>query len=176
MSNTWNTPEQIEVKASYGPEDLKDATHVGTLPGEPPYVRGPYATMYVGRPWTIRQYAGFSTATESNAFYRRNLAAGQKGLSVAFDLATHRGYDSDHERVMGDVGKAGVAIEKLKTLIFQLTKEPYLKTLKKIKISKMKMVLFKELNMKNFYYQTTCQLLCLKFNLKIENFKNIYLI
>ena len=81
MSNTWKTPEQIEVKASYGPEDLKDATHVGTLPGEP-YVRGPYATMYVGRPWTIRQYAGFSTATESNAFYRRNLAAGQKGLSL----------------------------------------------------------------------------------------------
>ena len=86
MSNTWNTPEQIEVKASYGPEDLKDATHVGTLPGEPPYVRGPYATMYVGRPWTIRQYAGFSTATESNAFYRRNLAAGQKALdSVAVE-------------------------------------------------------------------------------------------
>ena len=116
MSNTWNTPEQIEVKASYGPEDLKDATHVGTLPGEPPYVRGPYATMYVGRPWTIRQYAGFSTASESNAFYRRNLAAGQKGLSVAFDLATHRGYDSDHERVMGDVGKAGVAIDSVEDM------------------------------------------------------------
>jgi methylmalonyl-CoA mutase len=116
MSNTWNTPEQIEVKASYGPEDLKDATHVGTLPGEPPYVRGPYASMYVGRPWTIRQYAGFSTATESNAFYRRNLAAGQKGLSVAFDLATHRGYDSDHERVMGDVGKAGVAIDSVEDM------------------------------------------------------------
>ena len=116
MSNTWKTPEQIEVKASYGPEDLKDATHVGTLPGEPPYVRGPYATMYVGRPWTIRQYAGFSTATESNAFYRRNLAAGQKGLSVAFDLATHRGYDSDHERVMGDVGKAGVAIDSVEDM------------------------------------------------------------
>ena len=116
MSNTWNTPEQIEVKASYGPEDLKDASHAGTLPGEPPYVRGPYATMYVGRPWTIRQYAGFSTATESNAFYRRNLAAGQKGLSVAFDLATHRGYDSDHERVMGDVGKAGVAIDSVEDM------------------------------------------------------------
>ena len=116
MSNTWNTPEQIEVKASYGPEDLKDVTHVGTLPGEPPYVRGPYATMYVGRPWTIRQYAGFSTASESNAFYRRNLAAGQKGLSVAFDLATHRGYDSDHERVMGDVGKAGVAIDSVEDM------------------------------------------------------------
>ena len=116
MSNTWNTPEQIEVKASYGPEDLKDASHVGTLPGEPPYVRGPYATMYVGRPWTIRQYAGFSTAAESNAFYRRNLAAGQKGLSVAFDLATHRGYDSDHERVMGDVGKAGVAIDSVEDM------------------------------------------------------------
>ena len=116
MSNTWNTPEQIEVKASYGPEDLKQVKHMGTLPGEPPYVRGPYATMYVGRPWTIRQYAGFSTATESNAFYRRNLAAGQKGLSVAFDLATHRGYDSDHERVMGDVGKAGVAIDSVEDM------------------------------------------------------------
>ena len=116
MSNTWNTLEQIEVKASYGPEDLKDSNHVATLPGEPPYVRGPYATMYVGRPWTIRQYAGFSTATESNAFYRRNLAAGQKGLSVAFDLATHRGYDSDHERVMGDVGKAGVAIDSVEDM------------------------------------------------------------
>jgi methylmalonyl-CoA mutase len=117
MANkNWSTPEKIEVQPSYGPEDLKDAQHLGTLPGEPPYVRGPYASMYVGRPWTIRQYAGFSTATESNAFYRRNLAAGQKGLSVAFDLATHRGYDSDHERVVGDVGKAGVAIDSVEDM------------------------------------------------------------
>jgi len=108
MQDTWKTPEQIEVKPSYSQEDLKDAKHLDTLPGQAPFVRGPYATMYVGRPWTIRQYAGFSTASESNAFYKRNLAAGQKGLSVAFDLATHRGYDSDHERVMGDVGKAGL--------------------------------------------------------------------
>ena len=110
------TPEQIAVHPEYGPQDLKDAQHLGTLPGTPPYVRGPYSTMYVGRPWTIRQYAGFSTATESNAFYRRNLAAGQKGLSVAFDLATHRGYDSDHERVQGDVGKAGVAIDSVEDM------------------------------------------------------------
>ena len=112
----WMTPEQIAVQPEYGPHDLKDAEHLGTLPGTPPYVRGPYSTMYVGRPWTIRQYAGFSTATESNAFYRRNLAAGQKGLSVAFDLATHRGYDSDHERVQGDVGKAGVAIDSVEDM------------------------------------------------------------
>jgi methylmalonyl-CoA mutase len=112
----WNTPEQIAVNTSYGPADINDAKHVGTLPGEPPYVRGPYGSMYVGRPWTIRQYAGFSTATESNAFYRRNLAAGQKGLSVAFDLATHRGYDSDHDRVLGDVGKAGVAIDSVEDM------------------------------------------------------------
>jgi methylmalonyl-CoA mutase len=113
---SWMTPEQIAVQPEYGPQDLKDAKHLGTLPGTPPYVRGPYSTMYVGRPWTIRQYAGFSTATESNAFYRRNLAAGQKGLSVAFDLATHRGYDSDHERVQGDVGKAGVAIDSVEDM------------------------------------------------------------
>lgn len=112
----WMTPEQITVQPEYGPQDLNDAQHLGTLPGTPPYVRGPYSTMYVGRPWTIRQYAGFSTATESNAFYRRNLAAGQKGLSVAFDLATHRGYDSDHERVQGDVGKAGVAIDSVEDM------------------------------------------------------------
>jgi methylmalonyl-CoA mutase len=112
----WMTPEQIAVQPEYGPQDLKDTQHLGTLPGTPPYVRGPYSTMYVGRPWTIRQYAGFSTATESNAFYRRNLAAGQKGLSVAFDLATHRGYDSDHERVQGDVGKAGVAIDSVEDM------------------------------------------------------------
>ena len=112
----WMTPEQIAVQPEYGPQDLKNVQHLGTLPGTPPYVRGPYSTMYVGRPWTIRQYAGFSTATESNAFYRRNLAAGQKGLSVAFDLATHRGYDSDHERVQGDVGKAGVAIDSVEDM------------------------------------------------------------
>lgn len=112
----WTTPEQIVVKKNYRRQDLEGVTHLGTLPGTPPYVRGPYASMYVGRPWTIRQYAGFSTATESNAFYRRNLAAGQKGLSVAFDLATHRGYDSDHERVFGDVGKAGVAIDSVEDM------------------------------------------------------------
>ena len=112
----WTTPEQIVVKEKYQHKDLDGVTHLGTFPGAPPYVRGPYASMYVGRPWTIRQYAGFSTATESNAFYRRNLAAGQKGLSVAFDLATHRGYDSDHERVFGDVGKAGVAIDSVEDM------------------------------------------------------------
>lgn len=112
----WTTPEQIVVKKNYQRQDLEGVTHLGTLPGTPPYVRGPYSSMYVGRPWTIRQYAGFSTATESNAFYRRNLAAGQKGLSVAFDLATHRGYDSDHERVFGDVGKAGVAIDSVEDM------------------------------------------------------------
>ena len=116
MSNTWKTPETIEVKSSYTEDDLEQVEHLGTLPGQIPFVRGPYATMYVGRPWTIRQYAGFSTASESNAFYRRNLASGQKGLSVAFDLATHRGYDSDHERVMGDVGKAGVAIDSVEDM------------------------------------------------------------
>jgi methylmalonyl-CoA mutase len=106
------TPEGIRLKNVYGPEDGVDSG----LPGLPPYTRGPYATMYAGRPWTIRQYAGFSTAEESNAFYRRNLAAGQKGLSVAFDLATHRGYDSDHPRVAGDVGKAGVAIDSVEDM------------------------------------------------------------
>lgn len=116
MLNTWKTPETIEVKSSYTEDDLEQVEHLGTLPGQIPFVRGPYATMYVGRPWTIRQYAGFSTASESNAFYRRNLASGQKGLSVAFDLATHRGYDSDHERVMGDVGKAGVAIDSVEDM------------------------------------------------------------
>src|SRR6056300_483683 len=115
-NSKWTTPEQIVVKKNYQRQDLEGVTHLGTLPGTPPYVRGPYSTMYVGRPWTIRQYAGFSTATESNAFYRRNLAAGQKGLSVAFDLATHRGYDSDHERVLGDVGKAGVAIDSVEDM------------------------------------------------------------
>ena len=107
------TYEGIELKPYYGPSDLKGVAHLGGMPGFPPFVRGPYPTMYVESPWTIRQYAGFSTAEESNAFYRRNLAAGQKGLSVAFDLATHRGYDSDHPRVEGDVGKAGVAIDSV---------------------------------------------------------------
>jgi methylmalonyl-CoA mutase len=109
----WKTPELIEVKSVYTSEDLENFEHLNYAAGVAPYLRGPYSTMYVMRPWTIRQYAGFSTAEESNAFYRRNLAAGQKGLSVAFDLATHRGYDSDHERVEGDVGKAGVAIDSI---------------------------------------------------------------
>lgn len=109
----WTTMEQILVKPLYTSDDVKDAKHLGYQAGIAPFLRGPYATMYVFQPWTIRQYAGFSTAEESNAFYRRNLAAGQKGLSVAFDLATHRGYDSDHERVVGDVGKAGVAIDSI---------------------------------------------------------------
>jgi methylmalonyl-CoA mutase len=109
----WRTPEGIAVKPGYGPEDLAGLDFLDTYPGLPPYLRGPYPTMYVTQPWTIRQYAGFSTAEDSNAFYRRNLAAGQKGLSVAFDLATHRGYDSDHPRVAGDVGMAGVAIDSI---------------------------------------------------------------
>jgi methylmalonyl-CoA mutase len=110
---TWLTPEQIEVKPLYGDDDLEGLDFLETIPGAPPFLRGPYPTMYVNQPWTIRQYAGFSTAEESNAFYRRNLAAGQKGLSIAFDLATHRGYDSDHPRVEGDVGMAGVAIDSI---------------------------------------------------------------
>jgi methylmalonyl-CoA mutase len=109
----WSTPEGIDVKALYTPADLDGLDFLGTYPGVAPYLRGPYPTMYVNQPWTIRQYAGFSTAEESNAFYRRNLAAGQKGLSVAFDLPTHRGYDSDHPRVVGDVGMAGVAIDSI---------------------------------------------------------------
>jgi len=113
VGSSWLTPEQIPVKSVYTKEDLEGMEHLNYAAGLPPYLRGPYTTMYVMRPWTIRQYAGFSTAEESNAFYRRNLAAGQKGLSVAFDLATHRGYDSDHERVVGDVGKAGVAIDSI---------------------------------------------------------------
>ncbi len=112
----WDTPEGIRVKPLYTAQDLEGMPHLNSLPGFAPYVRGPMATMYAGRPWTIRQYAGFSTAKDSNAFYRRNLAAGQKGLSVAFDLATHRGYDSDHPRVMGDVGKAGVAIDSVEDM------------------------------------------------------------
>ena len=113
---TWNTPEGIAVAPVYGPEDTQDLPHMGSMPGEAPYTRGPKATMYAGRPWTIRQYAGFSTAEDSNAFYRKALAAGQQGVSVAFDLATHRGYDSDHERVEGDVGKAGVAIDSVEDM------------------------------------------------------------
>jgi methylmalonyl-CoA mutase len=109
----WLTPEGIPVKTGYGPEDREGLDFLDTYPGLPPYLRGPYPTMYVNQPWTVRQYAGFSTAEDSNAFYRRNLAAGQKGLSVAFDLATHRGYDSDHPRVSGDVGMAGVAIDSI---------------------------------------------------------------
>ena len=109
----WVTPEDIPVKPVYGPDDLRGLDFLQTFPGMPPYVRGPYPTMYVTQPWTVRQYAGFSTAEDSNAFYRRNLAAGQTGLSVAFDLATHRGYDSDHPRVSGDVGMAGVAIDSI---------------------------------------------------------------
>ena len=110
---SWKTAENIPLKTLYSKEDLQGMEHLGYAAGIPPFLRGPYSSMYVTRPWTIRQYAGFSTAEESNAFYRRNLAAGQKGLSVAFDLATHRGYDSDHERVVGDVGKAGVAIDSI---------------------------------------------------------------
>ena len=113
IQKSWKTPEQIDVKPVYGKEDLAGMEHLNYAAGIAPYLRGPYSTMYVMRPWTIRQYAGFSTAEESNAFYRRNIAAGQKGLSCAFDLATHRGYDSDHERVVGDVGKAGVAVDSI---------------------------------------------------------------
>jgi methylmalonyl-CoA mutase len=109
----WSTPEGIDVRAAYGPDDITGMTEMGGFPGLAPFVRGPYPTMYATNPWTVRQYAGFSTAEDSNAFYRRNLAAGQKGLSVAFDLATHRGYDSDHPRVPGDVGMAGVAIDSI---------------------------------------------------------------
>ncbi len=113
---TWNTPEGIDVKPLYTMDDVADIPHIDNLPGFFPFTRGVRSSMYTGRPWTIRQYAGFSTAEDSNAFYRRNLAAGQKGLSVAFDLATHRGYDSDHPRVQGDVGKAGVAIDSIEDM------------------------------------------------------------
>ncbi|MCH8082540.1 MAG: methylmalonyl-CoA mutase, partial [Proteobacteria bacterium] len=109
----WDTPEKIPVKSLYSEADLEGIPHLGSWPGLEPYLRGPYPTMYLTRPWTIRQYAGFSTAEDSNAFYRRNLAAGQMGLSIAFDLATHRGYDSDHPRVVGDVGMAGVAVDSI---------------------------------------------------------------
>jgi methylmalonyl-CoA mutase len=113
IEKNWMTPEQIPVKPVYGKDDLEGMEHLNYAAGVSPFLRGPYSTMYVMRPWTIRQYAGFSTAEESNAFYRRNIAAGQKGLSVAFDLPTHRGYDSDHPRVVGDVGKAGVAVDSI---------------------------------------------------------------
>src|SRR5689334_9894325 len=113
---TWHTPEGIDVKALWTRADVADLDFMDTLPGVFPFLRGPRATMYAGQPWTVRQYAGFSTAEESNAFYRASLAAGQMGLSVAFDLATHRGYDSDHARVVGDVGKAGVAIDSVEDM------------------------------------------------------------
>ncbi|MBO0847003.1 MAG: methylmalonyl-CoA mutase, partial [Nocardioides sp.] len=113
VGEPWHSPEGIEIKPRYDATDLDGLDALDTWPGLTPYLRGPYPTMYTTQPWTIRQYAGFSTAEESNAFYRRNLAAGQKGLSVAFDLATHRGYDSDHPRVRGDVGMAGVAIDSI---------------------------------------------------------------
>jgi len=112
----WSTPEGFEVKPLYTAADLEGFEAANSLPGQLPYMRGVRSTMYAGRPWTIRQYAGFSTAEESNAFYRKNLEAGQMGLSVAFDLATHRGYDSDHPRVAGDVGKAGVAIDSVEDM------------------------------------------------------------
>ena len=119
----FQTAEGIALKQTYTEQDIQQLEHLDFGAGFAPNLRGPYATMYVRRPWTVRQYAGFSTAEESNAFYRRNLAAGQKGLSIAFDLPTHRGYDSDHERVVGDVGKAGVAIdavEDMKVLFDQI--------------------------------------------------------
>ena len=115
-AQAWTTPEGIAVKPIYTAADTAGLDFVDGFPGIAPFVRGPYPTMYVTQPWTIRQYAGFSTAEDSNAFYRRNIAAGQKGLSVAFDLATHRGYDSDHPRVTGDVGKAGVAIDSVEDM------------------------------------------------------------
>ena len=113
---SWTTPEGLTVKPLYTQADVADLPYADTLPGFAPFLRGPQATMYAARPWTIRQYAGFSTAEESNAFYRKALAAGAQGVSVAFDLATHRGYDSDHPRVVGDVGKAGVAIDSVEDM------------------------------------------------------------
>ncbi|RLB97187.1 MAG: methylmalonyl-CoA mutase, partial [Deltaproteobacteria bacterium] len=123
-SLTKKTMEGIDVKPLYTAKDLENVEFINNLPGFEPFVRGPMATMYAGRPWTIRQYAGFSTAKESNAFYRKNLEGGQKGLSVAFDLATHRGYDSDHPRVAGDVGKAGVAIDSVEDMKILFDKIP----------------------------------------------------
>ena len=116
LEQNFLTAEGIELKSTYSKDDIEALEHLEFGAGFAPNLRGPYATMYVRRPWTVRQYAGFSTAEESNAFYRRNLAAGQKGLSIAFDLPTHRGYDSDHERVVGDVGKAGVAIDSVEDM------------------------------------------------------------
>lgn len=116
ITANWKTPEQIDIQPVYTQEDLEGMEHLDFAAGLPPFLRGPYSMMYPFRPWTIRQYAGFSTAEESNAFYRRNLASGQKGLSVAFDLPTHRGYDPDNERVVGDVGKAGVSICSLENM------------------------------------------------------------
>jgi len=113
QGEAWTSPDGITLTPGYGPDALAGLTHLHSLPGFAPFVRGPYPTMYATQPWTIRQYAGYSTAEDSNAFYRRNLAAGQMGLSVAFDLPTHRGYDSDHPRVRGDVGMAGVAIDSI---------------------------------------------------------------
>src|SRR5665213_3183051 len=113
LAAPWMTPESIAVKPVFSEADLAGIDFLDTYPGKAPFLRGPYPAMYAAQPWTIRQYAGFSTAEDSNAFYRRNLAAGQKGLSIAFDLATHRGYDSDHPRVSGDVGMAGVAIDSI---------------------------------------------------------------
>ena len=116
QQGTWSTPEGMDIPQHFSPADYEEMKHLDFVAGLPPFLRGPYSSMYAGRPWTIRQYAGFSTAEESNAFYRRNLAQGQKGLSVAFDLATHRGYDSDHPRVAGDVGMAGVAIDTVEDM------------------------------------------------------------
>ncbi|MFP5471439.1 MAG: methylmalonyl-CoA mutase family protein, partial [Bacteroidia bacterium] len=116
QQHIWQTPENIDVKNVYTKKDVEQLHHLNFVSGRAPFLRGPYSTMYAIKPWTIRQYAGFSTAEDSNAFYRRNLAAGQMGLSVAFDLATHRGYDSDHPRVEGDVGKAGVAIDSIEDM------------------------------------------------------------
>ena len=124
VNDNFLTAESIELKPTYSKKDIENLEHLGFGAGFAPNLRGPYATMYVRRPWTIRQYAGFSTAEESNAFYRRNLAAGQKGLSIAFDLPTHRGYDSDHERVVGDVGKAGVAIDTVEDMKVLFNKIP----------------------------------------------------
>lgn len=123
-ANSWKTPEGITIPSHFAADDLKNSKHLNYVAGIPPYLRGPYSSMYAVRPWTIRQYAGFSTAKESNAFYRRNLAQGQKGLSVAFDLATHRGYDSDHPRVTGDVGMAGVAIDSVEDMKILFDKIP----------------------------------------------------
>ena len=112
----WNTAEGIPIKPIYTFDDIKNSKSIDALPGLEPFLRGPRSSMYLGKPWTIRQYAGFSTAQDSNAFFKKNLAAGQQGLSVAFDLPTHRGYDSDHPRVKGDVGKAGVAIDSVEDM------------------------------------------------------------